>query len=79
MYVNITIKFYYFVALTVQFSSRSYTASESSGNISVTLSLEGGTSSSNITVIVLPSDQSPVSAEGNKYVFYIDWFIIFDY
>ena len=51
----------------VQFSSRSYTDSESSGNISVTLLLEGGTSSSDITVIVMPSDQSTLSAEGNRH------------
>ena len=41
-----------------------YTGSESSGFLSVTLMLSGGISSNNITVTVTPSDQSPVSAEG---------------
>ena len=44
----------------------SYTGSESSGLVSVTLSLRGGTSSEDITVTVTPSDQSPVSAEGKN-------------
>ena len=35
-----------------------------SGVISVTLSLSGGTSTNDIIVTVIPSDQSPVSAEG---------------
>ena len=48
----------------VQFSSSRYTGSESTGNISITLLLEGGTSSSDITMIVETSDQS---AEGNKH------------
>ena len=50
----------------VQFSSSRYTGSESSGNISISLSLEGGTSSSNITVIVETFNQT---AEGkNTYL-----------
>ena len=50
--------------LTVQFSQIIYFGSEKSGIISVTLLLGGGTSSNNITVTVTPSNQSPLSAEG---------------
>ena len=57
-------------ALTVRFSSSNFTASESSGSIPVTLLLEGGTSSSDISVTMVPSDQSPVSAQGESPVFY---------
>ncbi|XP_065905004.1 uncharacterized protein [Dysidea avara] len=51
--------------LVMQFSQSTFSASESIGKISVTLLLEGGTSDSNISVTVIPSDQSPISAEGN--------------
>lgn len=50
--------------LSVEFTQTVYTNSEESGFISVTLLLRGGTSSNDITVTVIPSDQSPVSAEG---------------
>ena len=52
------------IVLQVEFAERVYTASEMSGFVSVTLSLSGGTSTNDITVTVVPSDQSPVSAEG---------------
>ena len=52
--------------LTVEFSESSYTSSESSGNIPVTLSLKGGTSDIVITVTVTPSDKS---AEGKRCVY----------
>ena len=48
----------------IEFSSSSYTDYESSGNISVTLLLRGGVSSTDINVTVIPSNQSPLSAEG---------------
>ena len=41
-----------------------YYGSEASGFISVTLLLRGGTLVNDVTVIMTPSDQSPVSAEG---------------
>ena len=50
-------------ALTVQFESATYTASENQV-IAVSLVLSGGTASSPIMVAVTPSEQSPVSAEG---------------
>ena len=56
------------IDLTVTFSQTSYTGLEQSGVVSVTLLLEGGTSSMDIGVTVTPSDQSPVSAEGKNIV-----------
>ena len=61
-----------YTALTVQFSQSTYTSSESSGIVPVTLLLSGGVSASNIIVTVIPSDQSPVSAEGKRCVSYTD-------
>ena len=58
--------------LTVQFSKTTYTGSERSGVIPVTLILGGGTSSNKITVTVTPSDQSPVSAEGKVHISYYE-------
>ena len=60
---------YFFIAgLRVEFSDTTYTGSEQSGVVPVTLVLRGGTSTSDITVTVIPSDQSPVSAEGKRCV-----------
>jgi len=52
----------------VSFSQPLYVGIEFLGKVPVTLILEGGTSDSDISVIVIPSDQSPLSAEGKKYV-----------
>ena len=41
-----------------------YSGPEESGFIPVTLLLRGGTLNKDITLTVIPSDQSPVSAEG---------------
>ena len=61
--------YYYLLAvLQVEFSQSDYTSSEQSGVVPVTLVLRGGTSTSDITVTVIPSDQSPVSAEGKRCV-----------
>ena len=48
----------------MQFSQTNYFDIETSGMVTVTLLLGGGTSSNDITVTVMPSDQSPISAEG---------------
>ena len=48
----------------VQFSNTTYSGSEEYGAVPVTLLLEGGTSHFTITINVIPSDQSSVSAEG---------------
>ena len=55
-------------ALRVEFSDTVYTGSEQSGFVRVTLVLRGGTSASDISVNVIPSDQSPVSAQGKRCV-----------
>ena len=52
------------IVLSVEFAQMVYSRSEASGFIPVTLLLRGGTSTNDITVTVIPSDQSPVSAEG---------------
>ena len=43
-----------------------YTGSEATGSVIVTLELVGGVSSNPFNVTVTPSEQSPVSAEGNS-------------
>jgi len=53
----------------VEFDSPSYTAPENS-LLRATLVLSGGTFSSRITVGVIPSEQSPVSAQGDTYYAY---------
>ena len=58
--------FFITIELTLQFSKRTYTGSERSGMIPVTLILGGGISLNKITVTVIPSNQSPVSAEGKN-------------
>ena len=45
-----------------------YVGHEGVGRVPVTLKLEGGTSDSDISVTVTPSDQSPLSAEGKRCV-----------
>ena len=54
----------YTVVLKVQFPESTFPGAESLGRVPVTLILVGGTSDRNINVIVIPSDQSPLSAEG---------------
>ena len=61
---------FYTLVLSVEFDQMIYSGSEASGIISVTLLLRGGTSSYNISVTVMLSDQTPVSAEGKKSVCY---------
>ena len=68
-YIIINCSFYsHTVVLSVEFDQMAYIGSESSGLVSVTLSLRGGTSSRDITVTMTPSDQSPVSAKGKIHV-----------
>ena len=52
----------------MEFSQSTFTGSESSGIVPVSLSLGRGTSDRDISVIVTPSDQSPVSAQGKRCV-----------
>ena len=54
------------LAITVRFTQTQYTGTEAAGIVTVTLELVGGTSSYSFDVTVTPSEQSPVSAEGNS-------------
>ena len=50
----------------MRFSQEQYTGTEASGFVILSLELVGGTSSNPFNVTVTPSEQSPVSAEGNS-------------
>ena len=52
--------------IKVKFTEGKYTGSEIVGFVMVTLELKEGTSSNPFNVTVIPSEQSPVSAEGNS-------------
>ena len=52
--------------ITVRFTQSSYNAMENTGSLDVELELVGGTSASSFNVFVTPSEQSPISAEGNN-------------
>ena len=54
--------------MDVQFSQDRFIGSEASGFVMVNLELIGGSSASPFTVMVTPSQQSPVSAEGKLIV-----------
>ena len=54
------------VGLRVGFSQLDYGGLESVGNISVNVLITGGTLTDDITVTVIPYDQSPVSANGKN-------------
>ena len=56
-----------FVVLTVEFELANYTAQETR-MLAAGLRLSGGTFSSSITVAVTPSEQQPVSAQGEIYI-----------
>ena len=75
MLYSIVHTFYIFIitALTVQFSKSTYISSERSHGIPVTLILGGGILPTKVTVTVIPSDQSPVSAEGKEHLSYYDY------
>ena len=49
----------------VEFTQSSFSGVENTGFLDVALQLTGGTSSTPFSVTVTPSEQSPVSAEGN--------------
>ena len=52
--------------IRVRFTRAQYTGSEATGFVMVTLVLFRGTSSNPFNVTITPSEQSPVSAEGNS-------------
>ena len=53
------------IGISVRFAQEQYTGSEAVGFMIVTLEIAGGISSNPFSVTVTPSEQSPVSAEGN--------------
>ena len=53
------------IGISVRFAKEQYTGSEAVGFMIVTLEIAGGISSNPFSVTVTPSEQSPVSAEGN--------------
>ena len=59
------------VEIRVRFVSSRYTGRETSGFVLVTVELVRGTSAYPFNVTVTPSEQSPVSAEGNSIIFII--------
>ena len=66
---NLTMTTYlvmFLTAISVKFTQTQYTGSEATGSVIVTLELVGGVSSDPFNVTVTPSEQSPVSAEGNS-------------
>ena len=52
--------------IKVKFTQIHFTGSEATKFVMVTLELVGGTSSNPFNVTIIPSEQSPVSAEGNS-------------
>ena len=62
--------YFHTAVLRIEFAQTSYIGVERSGFISVKLLLNGGVSASDIHVTVTSSDQSPLSAEGKRYVSY---------
>ena len=56
------------VVLRVELGSRRFVGSESSGHVEVVVIISGGSSITPIEVVVIPSEQSPVSARGEGYI-----------
>ena len=57
--------------IRVRFTQDQFTGSELEGFVEVFLELNQGSSTSPFTVMVTPSEQSPVSAEGNSVYYYV--------
>ena len=66
MIINIII-----TAIRVKFAQEQHTGSEATGFVIVALELVGGRSSNPFNVTVTPSEQLPVSAQGNSVMFMI--------
>ena len=56
----------YFIDITVRFTQDQFPGSEVTRFVIVNVELHGGTSVYPFNVTVTPSEQSPVSAEGNS-------------
>ena len=57
--------------MNVIFTQDQFAGSEAAGFVLVSLELDGGTSESPFDVTVTPSQQSPLSAEGNSLLYYL--------
>ena len=57
---------HFFTVVRVQFSQNSFTGTEASGFVLVSVVLDGGSSVSPFSVTVTPSEQTPVSAAGSE-------------
>ena len=57
----------------VEFTQSSFSGVENTGFLDVALQLTGGTSSTPFSVTVTPSEQTPVSAEGNIVCIIMCW------
>ena len=57
--------------IRVRFTQDQFTGSELEGFVEVFLELNQGSSTSPFTVMVTPSEQSPVSAEGDNVYYYV--------
>ena len=56
------------LVIRVRFEQRQFLGSEAMGFVMVDLELVDGTSASDFDVTVTPSEQTPVSAEGNNVI-----------
>ena len=57
---------HFFTVVRVQFSQISFTGTEASGFVLVSIVLDGGSSANLFSVTITPSEQSPVSAAGGE-------------
>ena len=63
----------HFTDIRVRFTQNQFTGSEVTGFVLVLLELHGGISANPFSVTVIPSEQSPVSAQGNNPKYTIYW------
>ena len=64
--------------VNVRFTQDSFFGSETEGSMLLSLELVGGTVSIPFNVTITPSEQSPVSAEGNSVIsLHVDY-VVFD-
>ena len=76
MLFNVFNYFSIFLVLSVIFTQSQFSGAEASGFVEVNLELTGGSSANTFNVTVIPSQQSPVSAQGNSVMcvlLCVDW------
>ena len=66
MYTYVIIFYYIIIVLFVQFGLEQYIVMETEGYVPVGVMLSGGTSTTPITVIVTPTEQSPMFEIGKQ-------------